>query len=138
MSDRLRPPPHPDTVHDPNIPTAVPVDDAGESLIPELRGRAPTRTEQSLISGDWINVGSTNVDRFRWEFRGGGILTVQFLDGSIYDYFDVPLTVAAAFVASDSAGRFVWNVLRGEGYRFRLVSKGAGARKPTRVIRIHR
>jgi len=135
---RLRAPALADPVYDPDVPTAVPVDDAGVSLIPELRGRAPTRNEQSLISGDWVNVGSTNVDRFKWEWRGGGVLTVQFLDGAVYEYDGVPLTVAAAFVESDSAGRFVWNILRAEGYRYRKVRAATGARKPKRVIRVFR
>lgn len=118
------------------IPTAVPVDDAGVSLVPELRGRSPTRTESEILSGEPIACGSTNVKEFFyvWQTRR---LYVRFLSEALYYYADVPLSVAVAFLQTDSHGRFVHNFLDGV-FRHTLVSppvKGKG-RPKAQVVRL--
>lgn len=39
-------------------------------------------------------------------------LYVQFKDGSVYKYYDVPEDVWALFQTAPSKGRFVWQMLR--------------------------
>lgn len=99
------------------IPTAFPVDSDGNSLIPDIRGRTPTHNEMVLISGDAISMASTNVQEIWWNWSENFInynpkLWVRFLDGSLYVYNDVPLSVAVGMIQTASPGRYVWNVLR--------------------------
>lgn len=123
------------------IPTAVPVGADGLSLIPDLRGRAPTRAESELMSGQPIACGSTNVKEFYWKWDYGGqgynpALYVTFLDDSWYVYYGVPLSVAVAFVQTDSHGRFVWNHLR-DKYQYKRLRAGSGTRARPQVVRLH-
>lgn len=116
----------------PYIPTGVPV---GAEAIPELNGREPTHNEQALIAGEPIAVGSSNVDEFWWSWQNRRLF-VRFLDGSLYAYEGVPLPIAVGMIETDSHGRYVWNVLRANGYPYRKLD-GGGKKKATRVIRIH-
>lgn len=115
----------------PYIPTAVPV---GDEAIPELAGREPTHNEQVLIAGEPIAVGSSNVDEFWWSWQNRRLF-VRFLDGSLYAYEGVGLDVARGMIETDSHGRYVWNVLRAQGFPYRQLEKG-GARRKGRVIRL--
>lgn len=128
------------------VPAAVPVDDNGVSKIPELRGRAPTWNESILIGGDKITMASTNVEEIWWNWSEDLIhynpkLWVKFLDGSLYVYKDVPLSVAVGMVQTASPGRYVWNVLR-VGWptpsRAQRVYKGTSGRKRPQVVRLVR
>lgn len=128
------------------VPAAVPVDDNGVSKIPELRGRAPTWNESILIGGDKITMASTNVEEIWWNWSEDLIhynpkLWVKFLDGSLYVYNDVPLSVAVGMVQTASPGRYVWNVLR-VGWptpsRAQRVYKGTSGRKRPQVVRLVR
>ena len=49
-----------------------------------------------------------------------GVLEVEFQEGSVYRYFDVPAEVAEAFLASDSKGHHLVTFIRGR-YRFEKV-----------------
>jgi len=40
------------------------------------------------------------------------ILEIEFLDGSLYRYYDVPEEVFHDFVLAPSKGRFVWSDIR--------------------------
>lgn len=116
------------------VPTAVPV---GDDTIPELRGREPTHNERVLIGGEPIKAGSTNVDEFWWVWQERR-LYVRFLDGSLYAYDGVGLAVAVGMIETDSHGRYVWNVLRADGYPYRKVAAATGPRRAPRVVRLYR
>lgn len=122
------------------IPAGLPVDALGNSLIPELRGRAPTHNESIIISGDTITMASTNVGEIWWNWRNQRLF-VEFLDGSLYQYLDVPLSIVVKFIETASPGRYVWNVLRvgwptpGKAHRLR---KGNGVRRKPQVVRLVR
>ena len=49
-----------------------------------------------------------------------GVFEVEFHDGSVYRYFDVPAEVAEAFLASDSNGHHFVTFIRGQ-YKFEKV-----------------
>lgn len=46
-----------------------------------------------------------------------GLLELEFQDGSVYRYLDVPAEIAQAFMASDSKGRHFVKFIRGR-YEF--------------------
>lgn len=119
------------------IPAGIPVDDQGNSLIPELAGRAPTHNESVLLSGESVAMASTNVGEiwYQWNGEKGPTLWVRFLDGSLYRYWPVPLSVAVAFIETDSPGRFVWNRLRGV-FDYERVHGSTGPRKKPQVVRL--
>ena len=129
------------------VPSALPVDLLGQSLIPELLNRSPTHNESVLISGATVALGSTNVKEMWWVW-GHGMrydpkLFVRFLDGSLYVYYGADLTLANAMMMAGSHGRFVWNVLRiqfqtqgtGPGQYQRLVKGPKGHRARPQVVR---
>lgn len=122
------------------IPAAVPVDAFGKSLIPELAGRAATHNESIIISGDTITMASTNVAAIWWNWRNRRLF-VEFLDGSLYQYLDVPLSIVVKFVETASPGRYVWNVLR-TGWptptKAQRLRKGDGKRRKPQVVRLVR
>ena len=80
-----------------------------------------------LLSGDWLQMTSTNVDQSRY-FYHDRTLDVRFLSGGGGTYFDVPWEVAAAFFMTASPGRFVWNFLR-DVYTYRRVKRSDGFTK---------
>ncbi len=116
-------------------PTGVPLDAAGNSLIPELRGRAPTHNESEIISGEPIATGSTNVQEFWWNWENRRLF-VRFLNGTLGYYANVPLSLAVAFLETSSHGRFVWNRLKDvSAYPWTRLEKGSGTRKKPQVVR---
>lgn len=115
------------------IPTASPLGDSGQALIPELAGRSPTHNESVLLSGETITVGSTNVKEF-WYHWQAKRLFIRFLNGSLYAYEQVPFSVAMGMLEAGSHGRFVWNKLR-DIYPYRMLEKGAGGKTSPQVIR---
>lgn len=90
-----------------------------------------------LKSGSWLFVSSSNVHEWRylWEDE---VLEVEFLSGSIYQYYGVSMDTARDFFNTLSPGRFVWHILRAQGYDYTLLSgvstKKTGRQKPN-VIR---
>lgn len=51
-----------------------------------------------------------------------GVLEVEFHNGSVYRYLDVPADVAEAFLASDSKGHHFVTFIRGR-YKFEVVAR---------------
>lgn len=122
------------------VAAAVPLDANGVSLIPELLNRAPTHNESELILGETIHLGSTNVSSLRWDWKEPAMY-VEFLDGSLYVYHDVPLSVAVQMIVTASPGRFVWSVLR-VGWptpvKAQRIKQGTKGRRKPQVVRIVR
>ncbi len=55
---------------------------------------------------------SSNIARFRYEIETF-TLEVEFKNGNIYQYFDVPEPVYEAFCQADSKGQFLGQNIRG-------------------------
>lgn len=83
-----------------------------------------------LLSGDWVQLTSTNVDQTRY-FYHDRQLDIRFLSGVPYRYYDVPWEVAAAFLMTYSPGRFVWNFIR-DVYSFRRMPQSGPPRHATK------
>lgn len=52
----------------------------------------------------WVDLTSTSLARAAYD--GHALLRIQFQDGSVYDYFDVPPPVFHALLAAPSSGQF--------------------------------
>jgi len=66
---------------------------------------------------DWIYTQeSTNIDRFSYDAEHL-ILTVEFKNGGIYNYFDVPQGVFSQMQAASSKGQFLAQSVKGT-YRY--------------------
>ena len=54
---------------------------------------------------------SSNIQAIGYEVEDE-ILQVVFLNGSVYEYFDVPEEVYDAFITAPSKGKFLWREIR--------------------------
>lgn len=54
--------------------------------------------------GTWIPVESSNLKQVMW--NAWGILSVEFINGSIYDYMDVPREVFDGLLSAESKGQY--------------------------------
>jgi len=75
-----------------------------------------TRQQTQDIYGQTINTGILNFD-----FKAQ-VLTVSFIDGNTYEYFDVPRAAYVKLVNADSPGRFARRHIFNE-YVYRSVNK---------------
>jgi len=66
-----------------------------------------------------IPVTSSNVDSVGYD-TGTQTLEVEFKNGYIYQYFDVPETIYQQMINADSAGKFLINNIKGV-YRYARV-----------------
>lgn len=79
--------------------------------------------EQSALGGGWHQMASSNVDEIRY-LMAERILEVIFHNNYHYSYFNVPASVYLDFLKTDSPGRFVWRVLRADGYEYARIGSG--------------
>jgi hypothetical protein len=117
------------------VPTAVPVDDEGNPLIPELAGREPTHNERVMIAGTPVYVNSSWVSEFWWDWFKQELF-VRFLSGAwgYYDY--VPLSLAVASVETDSPGRYIHRYFyRNAAHPWHLLGEGTIKKPRRRVFR---
>jgi hypothetical protein len=49
------------------------------------------------------------------------ILEIEFTNGAVYRYFDVPTQVYRGLMAAESHGRYFHQHVRGEGYRYQEI-----------------
>jgi curved DNA-binding protein CbpA len=63
---------------------------------------APETREQSMAEYT-VTTTTSNIADFEYKSQ---VLTVSFLDGNIYEYFDVPKEVYRKLINADSPGRF--------------------------------
>jgi hypothetical protein len=66
----------------------------------------------ALSAGIMHSVDSSNVEAIGWN-PDLHLLTVDFKNGSSYQYMGVPEEVYQAFMSAPSKGKFVWETLRG-------------------------
>lgn len=57
-----------------------------------------------------MQVDSSHINDVEWS---GGVLTVQFKDGGVYEYYDVPNGTFQEFLAAPSKGRFFKESIKG-------------------------
>lgn len=80
--------------------------------------------ETAVLNREWHQMASSNVDEVRY-IADEELLEVAFLNGYYYQYYNVPPKVFLAFLQTNSPGRFVWNVLRADGYEYARIGSGA-------------
>ena len=69
---------------------------------------------------DWIELAeSSNIARFGYDVANQ-VLCVEFSNGSVYQYFDVPENVFDQMKAASSKGMFLAQVIKG-AYRYARV-----------------
>jgi len=63
---------------------------------------------------EWTHVSSSNISAFRYD-EDSCLLEIEFLNGSVYQYFDVPMSVFENFShpPGDSFGRYFSRFIRG-------------------------
>lgn len=90
---------------------------ADESAL--AKGTGVNEIEEFLYFGIWLEVISSNVAKIRY-MVDSGVLTVQFLNGYVYEYPGISVHMAFAFTQTNSKGRWVWDFLRSakRPYRF--------------------
>lgn len=81
------------------------------SIAPETRAQT--------FAGYTITITTSNIADFEYKQQ---VLTVYFLDGNAYEYFDVPKEVYRKLVNADSPGRFARRHIFNE-FVYRSVSK---------------
>lgn len=107
---------------------------------PPIAPASDLPNEDWLLSGTWLEVGSSNVHelRYLWDNK---TLEVVFKGADrqgrayAYGYFNVPPKVASDFTQTSSPGRFVWNSLRDRYSYVRYTSIPAYAPRTPTVIR---
>jgi hypothetical protein len=67
----------------------------------------------------YTNFSSSNVARISYE-ETSSTLEVEFHNGSIYQYYDVPQQIWSAFKDAPSKGQFIHHSLKGQ-YRYARV-----------------
>lgn len=72
-----------------------------------------------MTTMNWIPVESSNLERVRY-LAETMTLEIQFKDGSVYQYFDVPETVFNELLAAESKGKFLHQQIKGF-YRYAKV-----------------
>ena len=66
---------------------------------------------------NWIETpDSSNIARYRYD-ENGHVLTVEFKNGSTYNYYDVPQMVFEQMKAASSKGEFLARNIKG-AYRY--------------------
>ena len=62
---------------------------------------------------DWIDTpASSNIARFAYD-DGSRVLKVEFMNGSVYDYFDVPDQVFNGMKSASSVGQYLAQQVKG-------------------------
>ena len=113
------------TVRDPSI------DDYRAGVLLDEIGRE----ENDVRAGKIMPVQSSNVEWFRWE-ASNDTLQIGYKDGSVYEYYDIPLSMAMDMYRAGSKGGFVWDRLRRRGTVFGYQKEYAflsGASTSTRI-----
>lgn len=65
---------------------------------------------------DWIPGNSTNIERFKYD-EVNRVLIVEFKNGGVYNYFDVPEIVFKEMEAAGSRGQYLAQQVKGT-YRY--------------------
>ena len=66
------------------------------------------------------HVSSSNIDSIGYD-SANQILEVKFLNGSIYQYYDVPEYLYTGLISADSHGKYLNEYIKKGGYRYERV-----------------
>lgn len=66
------------------------------------------------------HVSSSNIDSIGYD-SANQILEVKFLNGSIYQYYDVPEYLYVGLMSADSHGKYLNEYIKKGGYRYERV-----------------
>lgn len=111
---------HPDKFND-NVEEKTAAEEKSKTIIEAyhfLVSIAP-ETRNQTIADYTLTTTSSNIHDFEFKSQ---VLTVTFVDGSQYEYFDVPRAVYVKLVNADSPGRFARRHIF-NNYVYRSVSK---------------
>lgn len=134
MRTFIEPPPRnrrPDS-QDPVVYDDVPLDDSQKpggwgikmeeapnygEVVETWRAQSPNRQDKPLgATMERKTISSTNISAVGYD-EASGTLEVEFANGSIYQYFDVPRHVYEEFLGAASAGSYLAKSIKGN-YRF--------------------
>lgn len=63
--------------------------------------------------GEWIDTPeSSNLQRFMYN-EESQVLTVEFKNGGVYEYYDVPVNIYEGLVNADSKGSYLYHYIKG-------------------------
>lgn len=65
-------------------------------------------------------VSSSNIASIGYD-PGNMVLEIEFLSGSVYQYYDVPQSIYDGLMAADSHGKFLAAYIKNGGYRYAQV-----------------
>ncbi|MBK6958010.1 MAG: KTSC domain-containing protein [Polaromonas sp.] len=65
---------------------------------------------------DWIDGNSSNIARFKYD-AANQVLSVEFINGGVYNYFDVPEFVFEEMRSAGSKGQYLAQRIKGT-YRY--------------------
>lgn len=74
------------------------------------------------MSFPWEKVESSNVAAFKYDSDSRTLYT-KFKNGSVYEYDDVPESVGAASRFQESPGKYIWQVMRKNGYAYKQIKQ---------------
>lgn len=85
------------------------------------KARKPDHASEA--TSDRIAVRSSNIARIGFDLTDAarlryGILTVEFMSGAIYRYFDVPASMHEALLAAPSVGTYFTHAIKHGGFKF--------------------
>lgn len=95
---------HPDKFQD-SVESKIEAEEKSKTIIEAyhfLVSIAPETRKQSLQEYT-LTTTTSNIADFEYKSQ---VLTVNFFDGSVYEYFDVPKAVYVKLINADSPGRF--------------------------------
>lgn len=98
---------------------------------PKIAAGQELDVDRWLLGNFWVTVVSSNVRAIKFDTpKGGGqaeavtgSLFVWFSKGGVYQYHNVPVSVARNMFFADSMGGYVWTYLR-EQYGYTRLRKG--------------
>lgn len=61
---------------------------------------------------DWCAINSTNISRARWD-ASSLVMEIEFQNGRVYQYFDVPEAIFNGLCAAGSAGTYFNENIKG-------------------------
>lgn len=111
---------HPDKFPD-SIESKLEAEEKSKTIIEAYHFLVSIAPETLSRSLDEYKITTTTSNMADFEFKSQ-ILTITFLDGSVYEYFDVPKAVYVKLINADSPGRFARRHIY-NAYVYRSTSK---------------
>lgn len=91
--------------------------DVGQGRPGGQDNRSDVDSKSAFLFGAWMTVSSSNVAAAQWD-EERQVMTIEFHDGSFYEYAHITAGDAESFADAPSKGGWVWDVLRVRGTVF--------------------